>query len=80
MVRSNIGVIANARPDHLEMGPTDEDVALSLCNSIPVNGILITAEDEKTDLIKKIANDNGTEFIRPDDKSITRDDLKNLPI
>ena len=40
MVRSNIGVIANARPDHLEeMGPTDEDVALSLCNSIPVNGI-----------------------------------------
>ncbi len=79
MVRSNIGVITNARPDHLEeMGPTDEDVALSLCNSIPVNGILITAEDEKADLIKKIAYDNGTEFIRPDDKSITRDDLKKF--
>ena len=45
MVRSIIGVITNARPDHLEeMGPTDEDVALSLCNSIPVNGILITAD------------------------------------
>ena len=79
MVRSNIGVITNARPDHLEeMGPTDTDVALSLCNSIPVNGILITAEDEKTKLIKKIAKDNGTEFIRPDDKSVTKNDLKKF--
>ena len=76
MVRSNIGVITNARPDHLEeMGPTDRDVALSLCNSIPVNGILVTAEDDKADLIQKIAKDNGTEFIRPDDKSVTKQDL-----
>ena len=39
MVKSDIGVITNARPDHLdEMGPTDVDVVRSLCNSIPING------------------------------------------
>ena len=37
MVRSHIGVITNVRPDHLdEMGPTEDDVAYSLCNTIPV--------------------------------------------
>ena len=36
MVKSHIGVITNVRPDHLdEMGPTEEDVARSLCN-VPV--------------------------------------------
>jgi len=79
MVRSNIGVITNARPDHLEeMGPTDRDVALSLCNSIPVNGVLVTAEDEKADLLQKISEDNGTKFIRPDDKSVTKQDLEKF--
>ena len=79
MVRSNIGVITNARPDHLEeMGPTDRDVALSLCNSIPVNGILVTAEDEKAELIQKISKDNGTKFIRPNDKSVTKEDLEKF--
>ena len=51
MVKSQVGVITNVRPDHLEeMGPTEEDVALSLCNTIPVDGVLITGEDQKTDL------------------------------
>ena len=44
MVKADIGVITNARPDHLdEMGPTEVDVVKSLCNSIPVNGTLVTA-------------------------------------
>ena len=48
MVKSHIGVITNVRPDHLdEMGPTEEDVARSLCNTVPVNSILITGEDQK---------------------------------
>ena len=35
MVKSHIGVITNVRPDHLdEMGPTEKDVAMSLCLSI----------------------------------------------
>ena len=54
MVRSHIGVITNVRPDHLdEMGPTEDDVAYSLCNTIPLNGILITAEDQKNEYIRR---------------------------
>ncbi|MGY8783182.1 MAG: poly-gamma-glutamate synthase PgsB, partial [Fidelibacterota bacterium] len=46
MVKSHIGVITNVRPDHLEeMGPTENDVAYSLSNTIPVGGIFITGED-----------------------------------
>ena len=52
MVQSHIGVITNVRPDHLdEMGPTEDDVAYSLCNTIPVDGILITGEDQKPDIL-----------------------------
>ena len=76
MVRSHIGVITNVRPDHLdEMGPTDDDVAYSLCNTIPVNGIFITGEDQKIDLIQNIAKDNGSKFIQSKTDSISDDEL-----
>ena len=76
MVRSQIGVITNVRPDHLEeMGPTEDDVANSLCNTIPVDGILITGEDQKTDLMKEITKANQSKFIRSDDSSVTQKEL-----
>jgi len=47
LVRSNIGIISNVREDHLtEMGPTLEEVARSLCRSMPVGGMCVTAEAE----------------------------------
>ena len=77
MVQSHIGVITNVRPDHLdEMGPTEDDVAKSLCNTIPVNGTFITGEDQKTILLKKIAEKNGSEFINSDDNTITKKELE----
>ena len=76
MVRSHIGVITNVRPDHLdEMGPTEDDVAYSLCNTIPVDGVLITAEDQKTSLLEQAASSNRSDFIFSDDTSVTDDEL-----
>ena len=76
MVRSHIGVITNVRPDHLdEMGPTEDDVAYSLCNTIPVDGILITGEDQKKDILKEVASSNRSDLIFSDDKSVTNDEL-----
>ena len=76
MVRSHIGVITNVRPDHLdEMGPTEDDVAYSLCNTIPLNGILITAEDQKTNILEEVAESNGSDFILSDHSSVTDDEL-----
>jgi len=57
------------------MGPTEDDVANSLCNTIPVDGILITGEDQKTDLMKEITKANQSQFIRSDDSSVTQKEL-----
>ena len=79
MVKSHIGVITNVRPDHLdEMGPTEKDVAMSLCNSIPLEGTLITGEDEQTDLLEMVANANGTDFRKSDESAITQQELDSF--
>lgn len=45
IMRSHIGIITNVRYDHPEyLGETLEEIAESLSNTIPKNGILITAE------------------------------------
>ena len=76
MVKSHIGVITNVRPDHLdEMGPTEEDVAHSLCNTIPVNSVLITGEDQKPDILREVAKQNGTRFIKSDESSVRKKEL-----
>ena len=76
MVKSHIGVITNVRPDHLdEMGPTEEDVAHSLCNTVPVNSVLITGEDQKPDILRKVAKQNGTRFIKSDESSVRKKEL-----
>ena len=76
MVKSHIGVITNVRPDHLdEMGPTEEDVAHSLCNTIPVNSVLITGENQKPDILREVAKQNGTRFIKSDESSVRNKEL-----
>ena len=71
MVKSHIGVITNVRPDHLdEMGPTEEAVARSLCNTVPVNSLLITGEDQKPEILKEGAEQNDTNFIKSDEKKL----------
>ena len=79
MVKSDIGVITNARPDHLdEMGPTEEDVAKSLCNSIPTNGTLITAEEKHKSMLQSIANSNKSDIVFSDESTITMDELNKF--
>ena len=79
MVKSHIGVITNARPDHLdEMGPTDEDVVQSLCNSIPVSGILVTAEDKHKDILETVALQNNSEILFSDETSVSVDELNGF--
>ena len=79
MVKSQVGVITNVRPDHLEeMGPTEEDVALSLCNTIPVDGVLITGENQKTDLMRDIAGKNDSRFIHSNESTITKEELEKF--
>jgi poly-gamma-glutamate synthase PgsB/CapB len=63
-VRSTLGVITNVRADHLDvMGPTEEDVALALAGSIPVQGKLFTASERHLDVLRRAADDRGTEMV-----------------
>jgi poly-gamma-glutamate synthase PgsB/CapB len=79
MVKSDIGVITNARPDHLdEMGPTEKDVVKSLCNSIPVSGVLVTAEQKHKNIIKKVTYDNNSDFILSDENSLSNEYINNF--
>ena len=79
MVKSDIGVITNARPDHLdEMGPTDVDVVRSLCNSVPIDGTLITAEEKYKNILEEVAEQNGSEFLHSDEGSITDSELNKF--
>lgn len=79
MIKAHIGVITNVRPDHLEeMGPTENDVAMSLCNTVPINSILITGESDKPEILKKVAKNNNTAFIKSDEKSIKKEELNRF--
>lgn len=58
MVRATIGVITNARADHLDvMGPGEQDVALALLGSTPVRGLLHTAERDYLPAFERACED-----------------------
>ena len=79
MVKSHIGVITNARPDHLEeMGPTLDDVRLSLANTIPFNGKMIVGENDMVETIASIAKSRNTDLNASDEFTVLEEDMKDF--
>lgn len=79
MVQSHIGVITNARPDHLEeMGPTLDNVRLSLANTIPFNGKMIIGENDMVETIAPVANFRNTALTTADESTVTNEDLRDF--
>ncbi|MDN5354615.1 MAG: gamma-polyglutamate synthase [Candidatus Cloacimonadota bacterium] len=77
IVNSDIGVITNSRLDHLDvMGPGLKNVTLSLCNTIPKQGKLFTAEKKTLPLLEKVAKDRKTK-VKAVDNSTVSDELIN---
>ncbi len=63
IVRSTVGVITNARPDHLDvMGPTVDDVAAALSGTVPRGATVFTAEHRRKKVIQETALEMGSEF------------------
>ena len=60
------------------MGPTEVDVVKSLCNSIPVSGTLVTAEDKHKDILQSVADRNQSEIFFSDESSVSEKDLNNF--
>lgn len=74
ILKSTVGVITNARPDHLEiMGPTVDDVAVALSGTTPCGGALFTSEHERQSALAAAAKEQGTEFHEVDPASYGSD-------
>ncbi|MET9774181.1 poly-gamma-glutamate synthase PgsB [Streptomyces sp. NPDC006367] len=79
LIRSTIGVLCNVREDHLaEMGPTLDDVARSLCRSMPENGICVTAEKERLAILQEEADARNCRLIRVDPDTVTDEELRGF--
>ncbi len=78
IVKSNIGVLTNVREDHQDvMGHTLKEIAVSLMSTCPLNGTLITAEQDPAILrvIEREAKKRNTEVIVADPESVTDEDI-----
>lgn len=66
IVRSQIGVLTNVREDHQDvMGETLPEIAVSLMNTCPLNGVLITAETNPKvlDVVRRITAERNSELV-----------------
>jgi poly-gamma-glutamate synthase PgsB/CapB len=65
MIRSTIGVITNARPDHAEvMGPAVEDVAMALASTVPDSGTLVIGPTDGAGILARAAHSRGTRVVQ----------------
>ena len=79
MIKSNIGVITNVRPDHLdEMGMDENQIACSLSNTIPFNGKFISNDSRYENLYKNISKDRETKFISIDSNLSISKEMKRF--
>ncbi len=80
MIRSTIGVITNVRPDHLdEMGPTMDNIAQSIGNTIPFNGTLVTTESQYIRFFKDISKSRNSSVEIPKCNNISSEYINKLP-
>jgi len=81
IVRSNIGVLTNVREDHQDvMGETLPEIARSLLNTCPYNGVLVTAEvnPEITPIIDEVAASRGSRVIYADPETVSDADIERF--
>ncbi|OLZ63349.1 poly-gamma-glutamate synthase PgsB [Streptomyces sp. IMTB 2501] len=79
LIRSTIGVLCNVREDHLaEMGPTLDDVARSLCRSMPEDGICVTAEKDRFHILQKEADARNCKLVYADPETVTDEELRGF--
>ncbi|WP_406472451.1 poly-gamma-glutamate synthase PgsB [Streptomyces sp. NBC_01615] len=79
LIRSTIGVLCNVREDHLaEMGPTLDDVARSLCRSMPEGGICVTAEKDRFHILQEEADARDCKLIYADPEIVSDEELRGF--
>ena len=80
MIKSTVSVITNVRPDHLdEMGSTLHENAMSLSNTIPFNGKLVTSEKEMGSVLEQVSEKRNTEFNMAAGDEVTPEYMGRFP-
>jgi len=83
LVKATHGVITNARADHLDvMGPREEDVALALAGTTPINGKLFTAEERYLSVFAEASRDRKTQLIsvgRDEAAAVKDEEMERFP-
>jgi gamma-polyglutamate synthase len=65
LIRSTVGVITNVRADHLDvMGPTVDDAARTLAETLPLRGHAFTAERDRFAILEGVARSRATTLRR----------------
>lgn len=78
IVRSQIGVLTNVREDHQDvMGETLPEIARSLLSTCPINGILVTSDQnpEIHAVMREVCAAKGTRLIIADPEAVTDEEL-----
>ena len=76
LIRSTVGVVTNVRADHLDvMGPTVDDVAAVLAQTLPRNGHAFTAERARARILERVASRQGTTLRVVADADVSQVDL-----
>jgi len=81
IVHSTCGVITNARADHLDvMGPTVQHVAYFLCNTVPDDGILFSAERDPANLgvLRAEAGKMRTRLVESRAEDVTDEEIRRF--
>lgn len=81
IVRSQIGCLTNVREDHQDvMGETLPEIARSLLNTCPSEGVLVTSErnPEILDVIRAEVERRGSELILADPAIVEPDDMRGF--
>lgn len=81
ILKSPVSVITNVRLDHQEeMGDTLEDIARSLCSTIPYYGTVITGErnPELREVIQEEAEKRGSEVVFAEESELSRSMVKKF--
>lgn len=64
IVKGNLNVITNVRYDHIfDMGECLDDIAESLSNTVPENGLLFTSDENYFEFFSNVCSKNNSEVI-----------------
>lgn len=82
LVKSTIGVLCNVREDHMEEmgGPerTLDNIARSLARSMPTDGVCVTAERDRFDILADEAHARNTALLYANPYSVTSEEMKGF--